>query len=61
MQIYIRKPIRLIDDILCYAGEKNSDGISFGADLEVDLDSAEDDFILLFYKTSFLGIALCTR
>ena len=42
---YIRESIRLVDDLLKYAEEENSDGILFEADIEKAFDSVGHNFI----------------
>ena len=42
---YIRESIRLVDDLLKYAEEENSDGILFAADTEKAFDSVDHNFI----------------
>ena len=42
---YIWESVRLIDDLLKYAEEKNSDGILFAADIEKAFDSVGHNFI----------------
>ena len=42
---YIRESICLVDDLLKYAEEENSDGILFAADIEKAFDSVDHNFI----------------
>ena len=42
---YIGESIRLVDDLLKYAEEENSDGILFAADIEKAFDSVDHNFI----------------
>ena len=42
---YIEESIRLVDDLLTYAEEENSDGILFAADIEKAFDSVDHNFI----------------
>ena len=42
---YIGESIRLVDDLLKYVEEENSDGILFAADIEKAFDSVDHNFI----------------
>ena len=52
---YIRESVRLIDDLLKYAEEENSDGILFAADIEKAFDSVDHNFIYATLKKFGFG------
>ena len=52
---YIGESVRLIDDLLKYAEEENSDGILFAADIEKAFDSVDHNFIYATLKKFGFG------
>ena len=52
---YIGESVRLIDDLLKYTEEENSDGILFAADIEKAFDSVDHNFIYATLKKFGFG------